>query len=105
MRPFPALEVVSVKQNDSRALLFNRHPNRMEVDSHRHRGCNRKSHDLSSRTRLRRLAGCPLRHDSTGGKQWLFGMSKRGNIYLRRMLIHGACAVLFRVKYDTAGFG
>jgi transposase len=33
------------------------------------------------------------------------GISKRGNIYLRRMLIHGARAVLFRVKYDTAGFG
>jgi hypothetical protein len=38
-------------------------------------------------------------------KQKLFGMSKRGNIYLRRMLIHGARAVLFRVKYDTAGLG
>src|SRR5215831_19234639 len=27
------------------------------------------------------------------------------NIYLRRMLIHGARAVLFRVQYDTGGFG
>ena len=35
----------------------------------------------------------------------LFGISKRGNIYLRRMLIHGARAVLFRIKYDTAGLG
>ncbi len=26
-------------------------------------------------------------------------------IYLRRMLIHGARAVLLRVKYDTGGFG
>jgi len=42
---------------------------------------------------------------STGGKQKLLGISKRGNIYLRRMLIHGARAVLFRVKYDTGGFG
>jgi len=32
-------------------------------------------------------------------------MSKRGNTYLRRMLIHGARAVLLRVKYDTGGFG
>ncbi|SPE25038.1 transposase (fragment) [Acidobacteriia bacterium SbA2] len=30
---------------------------------------------------------------------------RRGNIYLRRMLIHGARAVLLHVKYDTAGFG
>jgi len=45
------------------------------------------------------------RQYSTGGKQKLFGISKRGNIYLRRMLIHGAHAVLFRIKYDTAGLG
>jgi transposase len=45
------------------------------------------------------------RQYSTGGKQKLFGISKRGNIYLRRMLIHGARAVLLRVKYDTGGFG
>jgi transposase len=28
-----------------------------------------------------------------------------GQRYLRRMLIHGACAVLFRIKYNTAGLG
>jgi len=33
------------------------------------------------------------------------GISKRGNIYLRRMLIHGARAVLLRVKYDAGGLG
>jgi transposase len=49
--------------------------------------------------------GIVPRQHSTGGKQKLFGISKRGNIYLRRMLIHGARAVLFRVKYDTGGFG
>ena len=49
--------------------------------------------------------GVVPRQYSTGGKQKLFGISKRGNIYLRRMLIHGARAVLFRVKYDTGGFG
>ena len=49
--------------------------------------------------------GVVPRQYSTGGKQKLFGISKRSNIYLRRMLIHGARAVLFRVKYDTGGFG
>jgi transposase len=49
--------------------------------------------------------GVVPRQYSTGGKQKLFGMSKRGNIYLRRMLIHGARAVLFRIKHDTAGLG
>jgi len=49
--------------------------------------------------------GVVPRQYSTGGKQKLFGISKRGNVYLRRMLIHGARAVLLRVKYNTAGFG
>jgi transposase len=49
--------------------------------------------------------GVVPRQYSTGGKPKLLGISKRGNRYLRRMLIHGARAVLFRVKYDTGGFG
>jgi transposase len=49
--------------------------------------------------------GVVPRQYSTGGKQRLYGISKRGNVYLRRMLIHGARAVLLRVKYDTGGFG
>jgi transposase len=49
--------------------------------------------------------GVVPRQFSTGGKQKLYGISKRGNVYLRRMLIHGARAVLLRVKYDTGGFG
>lgn len=49
--------------------------------------------------------GLVPRQHSTGGKTTLYGISKRGNIYLRRMFIHGARAVLLRVKYDTAGLG
>ena len=49
--------------------------------------------------------GVVPRQYSTGGKQRLYGISKRGNIYLRRLLIHGARAVLFRIKQDTGGFG
>jgi transposase len=49
--------------------------------------------------------GVVPRQYSTGGKQRLYGISKRGNIYLRRMLIHGARAVLFRIKHDTGGLG
>src|ERR1051326_6210029 len=40
------------------------------------------------------------RQHSTGGKARLLGISKRGSIYLRRMFIHGARAMLLRVKYD-----
>jgi hypothetical protein len=46
----------------------------------------------------------PKQH-STGGKTRLLGISKRGNAYLRRMFIHGARAVLLRVKYDTGALG
>jgi transposase len=46
----------------------------------------------------------PKQH-STGGRTRLLGISKRGNTYLRRMFIHGARAVLLRVKYDTGALG
>ena len=49
--------------------------------------------------------GLVPRQYSTGGKSWLGSISKRGNAYLRRMFVHGARAVLLRVKYDTGGFG
>lgn len=42
---------------------------------------------------------------STGGKAKLRGITKRGNRYLRKLFVHGARAVLLRVKYDTGGFG
>ena len=45
--------------------------------------------------------GLAPRQYSTGGRTRLFGISKRGNAYLRCMFIHGARAVLWRVKYDT----
>src|SRR5215472_938119 len=44
--------------------------------------------------------GLVPRQYSTGGRTQLFSISKRGNVYLRRMFIHGARAVLWRVKYD-----
>ncbi len=43
--------------------------------------------------------GLVPREHSTGGKQKLLGISKRGNPYLRRLFIQGARAVLqFREK-------
>ena len=45
------------------------------------------------------------RQHSTGGKARLLGISKRGNVYLRRLFIHGARAVLLIVKYDTGRLG
>ena len=42
---------------------------------------------------------------STGGKPKLLGISKRGNNYLRWLLIHGARSVMARVKRDGHRFG
>ncbi len=44
--------------------------------------------------------GIVLRQYSTGGKVRLFGISERGNVYLRKMLIHGARAAVLRGKRD-----
>lgn len=45
-------------------------------------------------------AWCGLvpKQNSSGGKNTLLGISKRGNTYLRTLLIHGARAVLFHAK-------
>jgi len=46
----------------------------------------------------------PKQH-STGGKAKLYGISKRGNRYLRNILIHGARAVVLRCKRDRIAMG
>ena len=42
--------------------------------------------------------GLVPRQHSTGGKQKLLGISKRGNKYLRTLLIHGARSILSTTK-------
>jgi transposase len=49
--------------------------------------------------------GLVPRQHSTGGKSRLFGISKRGNSYLRKILVHGARAAVLRVKRERAPFG
>lgn len=41
---------------------------------------------------------------STGGKQVLLGISKRGDGYLRRLLVHGARAVLGHLKQQSTTY-
>jgi transposase len=45
--------------------------------------------------------GLVPRHDGTGGKIFIRGMSKRGDRYLRTLLIHGARAVVSHVEEKT----
>jgi transposase len=49
--------------------------------------------------------GIVPRQYSTGGKARLLGISKRGNVYLRKILIHGARAAVLRVKRDRVPIG
>jgi len=49
--------------------------------------------------------GLVPRQHSTGGKARLFGISKRGNSYLRKILVHGARSAVLRVKRERAPFG
>lgn len=49
--------------------------------------------------------GVAPRQYSTGGKAKLLSISKRGNIYLRKVLIHGARVAVLRIKRDRAAMG
>ena len=49
--------------------------------------------------------GVVPRQYSTGGKTKLLGISKRGNVYLRKVLIHGARAAVLRMKRDRVLIG
>jgi transposase len=49
--------------------------------------------------------GVVPRQFSTGGRAKLLGISKRGNVYLRKVLIHGARAAVLRIKRDRAAIG
>jgi len=46
--------------------------------------------------------GVVPRQHSSGGKPTLLGMSKRGDAYLRTMLIHGARSVIYRATQKSA---
>jgi len=45
--------------------------------------------------------GLVPRQDSSGGRERLLGISKRGDVYLRTLLIHGARSVLLNLKRRT----
>src|ERR1700691_360343 len=49
--------------------------------------------------------GLVPRQHSTGGKARLFGISKRGNCYLRKLLVHGARSAVLIVKRGRSPFG
>ena len=60
----------------------------------RPRGRHRERPRVSQRSQLAAWLGLVPRQHSSGGKTRLHGISKRGDVYLRTLLIHGARSVL-----------
>lgn len=59
---------------------------------------------FSSGRQLAAWLGIVPKQHSSGGKQILQGISKRGDVYIRRLLIHGARAVIRHLKSDHPWF-
>jgi transposase len=53
---------------------------------------------FASARHLASYLGLTPRESSSGGKRWLGGISKRGDAYLRTLLVHGARGVLSWAK-------
>lgn len=58
--------------------------------------------NFTSGRQLAAWLGLVPRQSSSGGKTVLLGISKRGDAYLRTLLIHGARAVIYRAKLKGA---
>jgi transposase len=58
--------------------------------------------NFTSGRQLAAWLGLVPRQNSSGGKNVLLGISKRGDTYLRTLLIHGARAVIYRAKLKGA---
>lgn len=58
-----------------------------------------KANNFENGRQLAAWLGLVPRQHSSGGKQVLLGISKRGDTYLRTLLIHGAVAVLQSAKH------
>ena len=54
--------------------------------------------DFKSGRELAAYLGLVPRHRASGGRTVLLGISKRGNRYLRALLIHGARSALYRIE-------
>lgn len=75
-------------------------PGDRTVGGNRDRSFDRQRGSLSEGARV-----CGPRQYSTGGKAKLYGISKGGNCYLRKILVHGARAVVLRSKRDRIAMG
>jgi transposase len=59
------------------------------------------AHEFANGRHLAAWLGLVPRQCSSGGKERLLGISKRGDRYLRTLLIHGARATVHRARHKT----
>jgi len=63
------------------------------------------AHDFKNGREFAAYLGLVPRQHSTGGKQRMLGITKRGDTYIRTLLIHGARAVLRSIKKGGVPLG
>ena len=65
-----------------------------------------KAQEFQNGRQLAAWMGLVPRQSSSGGKQNLLGISKRGDTYLRTLMIHGARSVIYHAsnKSETASW-
>jgi transposase len=62
-----------------------------------------KAREFKNGRQLAAWMGLVPKQNSSGGKQNLLGISKRGDTYLRTLLIHGARSVIHHVENKPEG--
>src|ERR1017187_9999362 len=80
-------------------------PGHWTSDRDGHRCSYRQRCSVSQGREFAAWIGLVPRQHSTGGKAKLLGISKRGNQYLRKTLIHGARSVVLNSKRDRVQIG
>ena len=101
IRTFDAEFAAFLRENED-ARLLDDNSRRRPADRVRFDRGDRRGRTFEHGRDLAAWLGLVPRQATTGGKPKLLGISKRGNRYLRRILIHGARAALPHIaEYDT----
>ncbi len=94
-----------ISDADARCTRIRQIPRHRTHRRDRHRCRHRQRRGIPEGRDFAAWLGVVPRQYSTGGKAKLLGISKRGNIYLRKVLIHGARAAVLRITRDRAAIG
>jgi transposase len=91
-------QILSLARKNEVCRRFDERADHRAVCHHRIDGDGRQSSLVRLRSRLCSWLGLVPKQYSTGGRERLGGISKRGDTYLRKLLMHGARAAAHRVR-------